>query len=231
MLAEQLVDNIDIEMIQINTDGLTFRVKNTDKDKMFQICKDWEKQTNLILEYVRYKKMIVRDVNNYIAEDENGYVKYKGCFEIDKKIGNEPAIHKNNSQRIVPIALKEYFINNIPVSETIKNHNNIYDFCIGRKKQKEQSYVLLSSRQNVILNDKIIRYYISNTNYKLFKTYNNKKDRKPEKINKGFNINLFMNYYQSDNYNINYEYYIQECYKIINSVNKKLIDNKQLNLF
>jgi hypothetical protein len=231
MLAEQLVDNIDIQMIQINTDGLTFRIRKVDKDKMFKICKDWEKQTNLILEYVKYKKMIVRDVNNYIAQDDKDYIKYKGCFEIDKKIGNEHAVHKNNSQRIVPIALKNYFIDNIPLKETIINHKEIYDFCIGRKKGKNQQYVLVKKDENIELNDKIIRYFISNTNNKLYKIYKDKEDSKPEKINKGFNVSLFMNHYNSNDYNIDYNFYINECNKIINSVNEKKDDSNQLKLW
>ena len=35
--------------------------------------------------------------------------------------------------RIVPISLKNYFIYNIPIEETIKNHKDIYDFCLRLK--------------------------------------------------------------------------------------------------
>lgn len=55
-------------------------------------------------------------------------------FEIDKEL------HKNNSMRIVPIALKEYFVNGILVKETVANHDNIYDFCIRRKSSKNFHY-------------------------------------------------------------------------------------------
>ena len=51
--------------------------------------------------------------------------------------------HKNHSKRIIPLALANYYINDIQPEETIYNHLNkddnysfadnhgIYDFCIG----------------------------------------------------------------------------------------------------
>ena len=37
------------------------------------------------------------------------------------------------SMKIVPIAIKEYYINNTPIEQTIRNHTNIYDFCLRLK--------------------------------------------------------------------------------------------------
>lgn len=235
MLAERLVDVIEsLEMIQINTDGLSFKINKSDRQRMFDICKQWEQDTSLVLESAQYKKMIMRDVNNYIAQDEWDNLKFKGCFEIDKKIGKEDAPHKNNSQRIVPIALRDYFISNIPVSNTILKHDNIYDFTIKKKKKSDQKYTLVQKNGNIDIEDKVIRYYICNSGDKLFKKYtdetrildsnqldmfNVKRDYyKLERVNKGFKVCMFMDYYDSDNYDIDHEYYIQECNKIIKLV-------------
>lgn len=68
MLCEDLVENIeDLIMLQVNTDGLTVKIKKSDYNKYLELCKQWEIKTKLSLEYVEYSKMIIRDVNNYIA--------------------------------------------------------------------------------------------------------------------------------------------------------------------
>ena len=68
--------------------------------------------------------MAIVDVSTYIAVYEDGSIKHKSDFEIDKEL------HKNPSMRIVPIALEKYFVEGIPVEETIKNHKDIFDFCL-----------------------------------------------------------------------------------------------------
>ena len=63
-----------------------------------------ENTTKLVLEYAKYKKMVIIDVNNYIGVYTNGKVKKKGIFEttID--------YHKNPSYLIIPKALEAYFV-------------------------------------------------------------------------------------------------------------------------
>jgi hypothetical protein len=64
MLCEKICLEIDdITMLQSNTDGTTFIVNRSQIDKVYSICKLWEKLTNMSLEYVEYSKMIIKDVN------------------------------------------------------------------------------------------------------------------------------------------------------------------------
>ncbi len=227
MLAEYLVDSIDdLTMLQINTDGLTVKIKKEDLPKYYNVCKKWEELTKLTLEYVEYSKMVIRDVNNYLAVSTKGKVKYKGAFEIDKEL------HKDNSFRVITIALSDYFIKGIPVEETIKNHTNIYDFC-GRQKFKLDSYgethsikkVNGSFITNIQKQQKNVRYYVSNGGETFIKRYNKGTS---ELIHVGYTVNIFNNYVEKEfkDYNINYSFYIKECYKIIDE-----IDSKQLSLF
>ena len=130
MLYEMLAEGIPgaIPIMQ-NTDGLEMMIPEDRVDDYMKVCAEWELITQLKLEHDEYSKMIIRDVNNYAAQYTNGKVKYKGAFEIDKDL------HKDNSFKIIPIALSEYFVKGIPIEQTIKNHKNIYDFCgrqIGR---------------------------------------------------------------------------------------------------
>jgi len=225
MLAEKLVTKINsIQMLQINTDGLTVKIHKKDLDNYYWICNDWQSYTNLSLEFVEYSKMIIRDVNNYFAVKTDGKCKYKGAFEIDKEL------HKDNSFRIIPLALSDYFIKGIPVEETIKNHKNIYDFC-GRQKFTSESYGEtheLAHKNGQIYNkitkqQKNVRYYISDSGVTFVKQYSKGSS---EFIHKGYRVHIFNKYEKLSNYHIDYQFYIKECNKEINN-----IINKQLELF
>ena len=265
MLVEELyLENI--ELVSINTDGVVIHYTKEQEQIVKEIWKKWEEKTTYTLEDTYYNQIIFSSVNDYIAEIINPltgdllYNKYKGDFEIDKEW------HKNNSQRIVPIALKRYFIDNIPIKETITNHINvkgydfnsktekfdivahgIYDFCIGKKNNfKVDGYRIVNGDNVEIIEDKVIRYYISNSNDKLFKLYSKEDSNRIddsnaifqgnsnnaiEAVNKGFNITLFMDYEEKNDYNINYAYYINECNKIIKEIEKKKIKFTKLELF
>jgi len=227
MLAEKIAQFIDGEILQINTDGITVRMKREDIDGYMRICSEWEKQTNLQLEFQEYSKMWIRDVNNYGALTNKGKIKNKGCFEVDKVVGGEPAYHKDNSFKIIPIALQEYFVNGIPVEETVRNHRNIYDFC-GRQKFNRDSYgeihYLKDNEEIIEKQQKNVRYYISIPGSVFVKQY---LKGTSELINKGFQVTIFNNFINKEwnDYNVNYKFYIMEAQKII-----EVINNKQLNL-
>ena len=68
LLAERLLAIQSLSICQCNTDGISVWIKRIDKPLLDAFCRRWEKETRLSLEYVEYKKMVIRDVNNYIAE-------------------------------------------------------------------------------------------------------------------------------------------------------------------
>lgn len=71
MLAEKLMEINDSQMIQINTDGLTIKLPKSEEQKYYEICKEWEKITGLMLEYAYYDKMMIRDVNYWRLNSVN----------------------------------------------------------------------------------------------------------------------------------------------------------------
>lgn len=237
MLAERIVDSIDCTMIQINTDGLTVKINREDYEQLKQTCAQWEIDTKLMLEFTEYEYMVIRDVNNYIAVDVNGEVKLKGCFEIDKTANGERAYWKDNSMRIVPIALKKYYVDNIPVEETVRNHDNIYDFCLRYKAPSNWTPRVdyIDSEGNKIQQhlQKTVRYYVSDrpipgnklSHVPLLKQC---EDGRLERIEAGYSTTLFNQYFELPirEYNINYSYYIYECRKIMMQV-----DDGQRKLF
>ncbi len=68
MLYEMICENIPhaIPLMQ-NTDGLETMIPIKYIDKYYEICAEWERITKLNLEHDQYSKMIIADVNNYIA--------------------------------------------------------------------------------------------------------------------------------------------------------------------
>ena len=247
MLCERLSFIDSVTIIQANTDGVTIKVKKSKRNEVEDTSKRWEKLTSLELEYAEYKKMVINNVNNYMAQYTDGKIKDKGASYIVN-----PDHHKNKSQRIVQIALRKYFFEGIPIRETIENHlttkekgsewnekkqkyevpyYGIYDFCIGRKVKWNQRYVILKGMKDIKINEKVIRYFITKDKATMMKMYD---DGRVESVNKGYNAKLFQNYedLKPEDYGVNYEYYINECYKIttpFDNGNPKI--GKQLSLF
>lgn len=216
MLIEQYELN-NINVISANTDGVTIRIKKNLLDKMTEINNWWCELTGYILERTDYKKMVFSTVNDYIAVKTNGEIKQKGDFLTDFEL------YKNKSARIVPIALKEYFINGIPVEQTIKNHDNIYDFCIRQKASRNFHYEGLnrSTGERSIYN-KLIRYYVSNQGEKVFKIKNPEcmtNAPQSSQVEAGEWLCRVCNYLPKttkvSEADINYEYYIEKANNII----------------
>lgn len=227
MLVENLLEIPQLSVIQVNTDGISVILKRNDLDRYYDICRKWEDLTNLTLEFAEYKQMIVRDVNNYIAEYTNGKTKCKGAFEFE----NIP-LHKNKSFSIVPRAVHDFFIKGIPVEDTIYNHKNIYDFCSGvrarssdvRGKSYFVTYDVVDGEvvQNKL--SKTVRYFISKKGQTLYKMYSNgSREHVEAPIKKGrqsknWKVTIFNRYYPSEDYNIDYSYYITKAYDLIYSI-------------
>lgn len=229
MLAERLSLIDSCTIVQANTDGITIHIKRSELEKVRDIAKRWEQLTKLELEEVIYKKMVISNVNNYMAQDEKGKIKEKGALYL---VDSEP--HKNKSQKIVRIALKKYFFEGIPIKETIENHINtspeaIYDYCLGKKVKWNQNFVIIKGMEEKDVAQKVIRYYITKEKATMMKKYN---DGRIESVNKGYNAKLFQNYEKLKDYGIDYEYYINEAYKVTTPFeggNPKI--GKQLSLF
>jgi len=221
LLTERLVNDIpNITVLQINTDGVTVKFPRIYQSIYDNICKQWESQTKLNLEYAEYSKMWIGDVNNYGALSTEGKIKNKGRFEVDKFVGSEPAYHKDNSFRIIPLALQKYFVDGISIEETVNSHRNIYDFC-GRQKfnhysygeTNEIAYDITSNPYNLVTKQqKNTRYYIANSGKTFVKQYTKGTS---EVINKGYQVEIFNTFIDKpwEEYKINTKFYIREAKK------------------
>ena len=67
MLAEALLDIPDLEIININTDGICVHVPRRHVEVLQEHCQRWEGLTGLTLETDEYARLWQRDVNNYLG--------------------------------------------------------------------------------------------------------------------------------------------------------------------
>ena len=230
MLAEALTDIHNLTMLQVNTDGVTVKVPRIYREQVNLVCHDWERTTGLVLEYGYYKKMIIRDVNNYLAVTTDGKAKPKGCFEITPMQNGAIAYNKNWSMRIVPKVVQEYYMYGVPIEEGIRDSRNIYDFTIGFRARGDWKIYATGLDKNIKFHDKqqkTLRYYMSRGGVMLTKEHET--DGRIISLEAGKTATVFNKYFEPvkfSDYGIDYNYYIKEINKIINAV-----DDGQLKLF
>ena len=152
-LIEHVTDKIPgAKLIQSNTDGVMFKLPNEETIDIYKdVCKEWETRTRMGLEHDLIKKVIQKDVNNYIIVMDNGKIKSKGAYvkSLNSLDYDLPIVNK---------ALMEYFISGIPVEETINNCNNLIEF---QKVVKVSSKYKCSLYGDHVLNENILRVFAS----------------------------------------------------------------------
>lgn len=232
MMLIEAYELAGIKVISANTDGTTLFTDSCNIPKIEEINNWWMNITGYELEKTDYSSIIFSTVNDYIAIKTDGEVKKKG------DLITEFEIFKNKSARVVPLALEQYFINNIPVEETITKHQNIYDFCIRQKASKDFHYegVDKASGERFVYN-KLIRYYVAKSGLKLFKIKNptcTTNAPKSAQIEAGNWVCHVCNFLPKDSPmdNIDYSYYIEKANEIIQKIEqgrKKPIKQKDIN--
>lgn len=214
-------------------DGIEVQIPKDKEEVYFKVCKQWEEITKYTLEYDKYKQMFIKNVNNYHAIYESGKIKRKGCFETYQDIISLGDYHKNTSMNIIPLALNEYLVNGTQIEEFIINHKDIFDFFIGEGSESspvkgKPVFLLTGENENKInifkiIESRFLRYYASEGNNSKVKKYTLSKEYKDlsktnlhsdtkvaicEKLNKNYKI---------ENFDVNYTWYINETYKILNN--------------
>lgn len=259
MLYEMIMERIPNSLaLMQNTDGLETRIPRKYVDEYYAICEEWEEITNLQLEHDEYQKLVLADVNSYIAlnnfkevdittwrelQKENPHYLYKvvnnkfyfapcklkGRFDF-----HELALHKNKSKLVVPKALYEYFIKGVLPEDYIKTNTNILDYCIGGRVKGNWTQIsrgIIDGKLEEKELQKINRYYI--TDKKGIKIYKkNIDDGREIQMEAGQWMQKVFNKIELKpkfaDYNINYKYYLKNIESEINNI---ILSNNQLNLF
>lgn len=249
MLAERLSD-IGCRIVQANTDGLFVLLKKNLYERLQSVCKEWEQQTKLTLEEDRFEAMYQYAINDYIAVKE-GYQTMKKLFETEpekalnkkkkpytsldmikedyiKEKGmfiTKVLLGKGMSAKIIPEAIRNYFVDGIPVKDTIYNCKDIKKFLTYQKVDKK-----FSVEYNGELIQRINRFYASTNGPYLYKCTKDEEDRRSNYTNlltaSGVTIlNKFDNK-PIEERKINYRYYLKEALKIVEELKPR-----QLTLF
>ena len=113
-----------IDFININTDGIMFSIDKKEVALTEEIVKKWSEITRFEMERDDFKKVIQKDVNNYIGITPDGKFKTKGGYVSLYKGGN----FKTNSLQIIHKAIVEYLVNGIPAETTIRECKDIFAF-------------------------------------------------------------------------------------------------------
>jgi len=258
LLYEMLTENIPgaIPLMQ-NTDGLETLIPREYQEKYYEICKQWEDLTKLQLEHDTYSKIILGDVNNYIAvhnykeiskeeleelkvenphylfkqeEDKHYYAatKCKGRFEF-----HGLALHKNKSFAVVPKAIYNYFVKSVDPEVTLTQNTNIFDYCAGKKIKGSWKFYAesITNREHTKEDlQKTLRYYVGRSGVKIIK--HNYTDGREVQVEAGKWLQkLFIKAEKRKrfaDYDINYDFYMN---KIKSEIEKLQPVNDQLKLF
>lgn len=240
MLMEELFHKTNVEMVQLNTDGITFLIKNDYLDNMRAICKSWEQLTGLELEEAEYSAMWIRDVNNYIAQTKSGKLKRIGAYAYETARENpatrEVGWHKDHSALVVQKAAESEMVHGVSIEDFIYGHADGYDFLLKAKapngaylrlmQENDADEPLTGELENAVFNatagtklQKVTRYFISHQGSELQKVMKPLakaayRDRVIG-INKGWKITVCDDIRDFDGSQINYEWYIQEARKLV----------------
>lgn len=216
MLAERLRSDA-VEMIQINTDGLTIRIRRDQIEWMQQVCADWESHTGLQLERADYEAMFIRDVNSYLAVKTKGKgIKRIGAYAyqtyFDDTHTRERQWHQDHSALVARKAAEAQMVYGVPVESFVMNHRDPFDFMLSVKVPRSSRLMHGDAQvQNTS------RYYISTDGAHLTKIMPGLKGgaERHMSVESGWTTTLVNNAKLFRWDNVNWLYYIHEAKKLV----------------
>lgn len=221
MLADLLLQH-SCEIVQVNTDGVMFIAKKAYKDAIMESVAKLEQLTKLSFEADSYEAFYQFAVNDYFGVVD-GFSQSRNPKLIEKKgmFITEPVLGKGLAPTIIPEAVINYFVFNIPVEDTIRNCDDIRKFLMSQRVDK---------KFKVEYNDKYIqrinRWYASTNGCYIYTVDESKTPVKYSNLLKksGVTILNYIDDISTKNRKINYPYYISEARKIIDQLVCRQLD-------
>lgn len=216
-LIEELELN-GIHVISANTDGIVIKLPRDKFNVYKEITDRWNETNKMGADYEEYQMIVSRDVNNYFDIQKDGTIEYKGALDPKQYLKE---LKKGYDMPVVAIAVFNFFVHNIPVMETLRNHKDILDFCktqnVGR--QFEVVYDIYDKGKIThIHSQRHVRFYVSTKGIVIQKE--NKTTGAKSKLAGGNSVCILNSLDDKpiEERNINYSYYYNECYKIIDPI-------------
>ena len=216
-LVEELELN-GIHVISANTDGIIIKLPRDKMEVFNDITKRWNETNKMGADSEDYKAYYAKDVNNYFAVWPNEKVDAKGALDPKQYLKD---LKKGYDMPIVAKAAFEYLYHNVPVMETLHNCTDILDFCKTQNvgKQFEVVYdIVENGKIKTIHSQRHVRFYVSSKGVVIQKE--NVNDHKRQKLASGLPVQILNSLDDKpiEERNINYGYYHDEVYKLIDPI-------------
>lgn len=221
LMTMTLVEALELEGIHVisaNTDGIVIKLPKDKFDVYKRITDEWNEHNKMSADYETYKVIVSKDINNYFDIQTNGDIEFKGALDPKQYLKD---LKKGYDEPIVAKAVFEYFTNNVPISETLRKHTDILDFCKTQNvgKQFDVVYSIVENRQvKTITSQRHVRFYVSTKGVIIQKQHKVTKKRSNLASGKPVVILNSLDDKPIEERNIDYGYYYEECYKIIDPI-------------
>lgn len=216
-LIEELELN-GIHVISANTDGIVIKLPRDKFNVYKEITDRWNETNKMGADYEEYQMIASRDVNNYFDIQTDGTIEYKGALDPKQYLKE---LKKGYDAPVVAIAVFEYLVNNVPVMTTLRNHKDILDFCKTQNVGRQFEVVYDVCEKGVISHihsQRHVRFYVSTKGVVIQKE--NKTTGARSKLASGKSVCILnsLDDLPIEERNIDYGYYYNECYKIIDPI-------------
>lgn len=219
LLAEWVMASVPgVRIIQCNTDGMTVRLPQWSIPALRSTCDHWQSETDLNLERVIYKRMCIRDVNNYLGQYLDGKVKRKGAYEYEMEW------HQNHSALVVPKVAEKVLLEGAPIRETVEKWPDIMDFMLRVKVPRSSSLVIEWREQwgdTQFPLQNTTRYLITKSGGHLFKQMPPLKGKELWRqigVEAGWKVTPCNDVSEARGAQIDYDYYVNEVEKLVNGL-------------
>lgn len=234
MMIVEALELAGIHVVSANTDGIIVKLPTNKREEFKQITDAWCAENKLSADSEEYELFVKKDVNNYLDKQIDGKLEYKGALDPKQYIKD---LKKGYDMPIVAMAISDYFLNNIPIMETLRKHKNILDFCKTQNVGKQFNVVydkMENGKQVKVYSQPHVRFYVSNKGVVIKKEH--KVTKEISRLASGLPVKLLntLDDEPIENREIDYKYYYEECYKILNPIilgispNQKADSNKKL---
>lgn len=226
MLVERL-ELSGIHVISANTDGIIVKLPKDKREEFKEITNKWCEETKLSADSEEYNILVSRDINNYLDQQTDGKVEYKGALDPKQYLKD---LKKGYDMPIVAIAISNYFLHNIPIMETLKNHKDILDFCKTQNVGKQFDVVyntVINGNITSVYSQRHVRFYVSTKGVVLQKEHN--VTHKRSRLASGLPVKILnsLDDVPIELRDIDYRYYYDEAYKILNPILLSISSNQK----
>lgn len=215
-LVEELELN-GIHVLSANTDGIVLKLPRNKFDVFTGITTRWNETNRMSADFELYDLVVSRDINNYFDLQTNGKTEFKGALDPKQYLND---LKKGYNMPIVPKAIYNYFINNIPVMDTLRNAKDVLDFCKTQNVGKQFEVITHKVINNHIVKETMqrhVRFYVAKHGTIIMKedSYGN-----TSRLASGLPV-IVINKLDDkpiSERDIDYNYYYNEAYKIIDII-------------